>query len=65
MVSVLPLTVPGPETTLKVTANPELAVADKVIGLTPYVTGEVGAVKLIVCEPWLTTTFFVTCAAAE
>jgi hypothetical protein len=50
IVSVLPLTVPGPETILNVTANPELAVADKVIGLTPYVTGEDGAAKVIVCD---------------
>jgi hypothetical protein len=35
MVSMLPLTVPGPETTLKVTANPEVAVADSAIGETP------------------------------
>jgi hypothetical protein len=35
IVSELPLTVPGPETTLKVTANPEVAVADRLIGLTP------------------------------
>jgi hypothetical protein len=34
-VSVLPLIVPGPEVTLKLTANPEVAVADKLIGLTP------------------------------
>ena len=35
MVSMLPLTVPGPETTLKVTANPEVAVADSAIGDNP------------------------------
>jgi hypothetical protein len=35
--------------TEKVTASPELAVADNVIGETPYVTGDAGAVKLIVC----------------
>jgi hypothetical protein len=34
-VSVLALTVPGPETMLNVTGNPELAVADSAIGLTP------------------------------
>jgi hypothetical protein len=32
IVSVLPLTVAGPETTLKVTASPEVEVADRVIG---------------------------------
>jgi hypothetical protein len=35
MVSVLPLTVPGPDTTLKVTGSPELAVAESAIGETP------------------------------
>jgi hypothetical protein len=49
IVSVLPLIVPGPETTLNVTGSPELAVADNVIGETGYVTGEV-TVKLIVCD---------------
>jgi len=34
-VSILPLTVPGPERTLKVTVRPELALADSVIGATP------------------------------
>ena len=41
---------PGPESTLKVTVNPELAVADRVIGATGYVTGEVGAVKVMVWD---------------
>jgi hypothetical protein len=63
MVNVLPLIVPGPEDTVKATANPDVAVADKVIGLTPYVTGEVGCVKVIVCDAWFTTTLFVTCGA--
>jgi hypothetical protein len=35
IVSVLPLTVPGPETTLKLTASPELEVADSVMGEVP------------------------------
>jgi hypothetical protein len=48
-VSVVPLTVAGP-VALKVTANPEVAVAESVIGATPYVTGEAGAAKVIVCE---------------
>ena len=33
-VSVLPVIDPGPDSTLRLTANPELAVADKVIGET-------------------------------
>jgi hypothetical protein len=37
MVSELPLTVPGPEVTLKVTGKPELAVAESVIGGAPTV----------------------------
>jgi len=57
MVNVLLETVPGPETTLKTTAFPEEPpAADKAIGATPYVTGEAGAMKLIVCDAWLTTT---------
>jgi hypothetical protein len=40
---------PGPETTLKVTANPELDEADSVIGPCPYATGDAGAEKLMVC----------------
>jgi len=48
IVSVLALIVPGPETTLKVTGKPELAVADSVIGETPQVTGDAGAVNVMV-----------------
>jgi hypothetical protein len=48
IVSVLPLTVAGPETTLNAIASPELALPDSVIGDTPYVTGEVGCVKVMV-----------------
>jgi hypothetical protein len=50
MVSVLPLTVAGPEITLKVTGSPELAVAYSMIGPTPKVTGVAGAVNVMV---WL------------
>jgi len=49
IVNVLPLIVPGPDTTLNVTGSPEVAVADNVIGETGYDTGE-ATVKLIVCE---------------
>src|SRR5271156_2364930 len=49
MVSVLPLTIAGPEITLKVTGSPELAVAESMIGVTPKVTGLGGAVKEMVC----------------
>jgi hypothetical protein len=49
MVSVLPLIEPGPETTLKVTLRPEVEEAESVMGDTPYVTGDEGAVKVIVC----------------
>jgi len=35
IVSVLLLIVPGPEATLKVTARPELALAEREIGATP------------------------------
>jgi hypothetical protein len=65
IVSVVPLTVAGPEVTLKVTVNPEVAVADSVIGETGYVTGEVGAVKLIVCDASLTTIVCDTEGAGE
>ena len=47
IVRVFPLTVAGP-VALNVTGNPELAVADKVIGATPFFTELGGAVKLIV-----------------
>jgi hypothetical protein len=47
ILSVLPLTDAGP-VTLKVTGSPDVAVADSVIGETPYVTGDAGGVKLIV-----------------
>jgi hypothetical protein len=47
IVNVLPDIVPGPETTLKVTARPELEEADSAIGDTPYVTGDAGAAKVI------------------
>ena len=48
MVSVAPLIVAGP-VAVKVTVRPELAVADSLMGLTPYTTGEVGGAKVIVC----------------
>ena len=49
MVRMFPLIVPGPATTLKITGRPELALADRVIGVAPNVTGLSGSVKLIVC----------------
>jgi hypothetical protein len=56
MVSVLPEIEPGPDATLKVTALPDPPpVADKAIGETPNVTGDDGAVKLMVCGALLTT----------
>ncbi len=50
-VRVPPDIVPGPETTVNVTPRPELAVAERLTGETPYVTGEAGGVKVIVCVP--------------
>jgi hypothetical protein len=50
MVRVLPEIDPGPDWTLKITGLPEAPpVAESVIGETPYVTGDVGAGKLMVC----------------
>ena len=51
IVSVLPQIVAGPETTLKETGKPELEDAESAIGDTPYVTGDAGAAKVIVCAP--------------
>jgi len=51
IVSVLPEIVAGPETTLKETGKPELEDADSATGETPYVTGDAGAVNVIVCAP--------------
>lgn len=48
MVSVLPLTVAGPEITLKVTGRPEVEFADRGIGGTPNVTGLTKALKVMV-----------------
>jgi hypothetical protein len=42
-----PETVAGPERTLKLTANPELANAESEIGDTPYVTGDAGCANVI------------------
>ena len=53
-VSMLPLIDPGPETTLKATLSPDVAIALSEIGDTPYVTGENGE-KLMVCDARLTT----------
>jgi hypothetical protein len=54
---VLPLIVPGPDTTLKLTAFPEAPpVAPSAIGATPNVTGEAGAVNVIVCAACATVT---------
>jgi hypothetical protein len=62
MVSVLPVILPGPEKTEKVTALPDgPPVADRAMGAIPYVTDE-GAVKLIVCA--LLFTVSVTVAVA-
>jgi hypothetical protein len=50
IVSVLPLTDPGPLTTSKVTALPEAPpVAKSAIGETPYVTGEERGANVMVC----------------
>ena len=51
IVSVLPEIVAGPETTLKETGKPELEDADSATGETPFVTGDAGAGKVIVCAP--------------
>ena len=48
-VRVLPLTVPGPDTTLNNTGSPDVAVAVSVIGATPKATGEEGCGKVMVC----------------
>ena len=46
MVKELPLTVPGPESTLKVTGLPEAPpVALRAMGPAPYATGDAGGVK--------------------
>jgi hypothetical protein len=53
------LTEAGPDVTANVTALPELPpVAEREIGLTPYVTGVGGGAKVIVCGAWeiVTTT---------
>ncbi len=53
IVRVEPFTVPGPEMTEKVTANPELAEARSVMGLVPRVTPEIGP-KVIVWPSFTT-----------
>ena len=64
-VRVLPVIVPGPETTPKVTAFPEAPpVAVSAIGETPYVTGEDG-VKLMLCDAWVIVKFADTAVAAK
>jgi hypothetical protein len=50
---------------VKDTARPELADADSPIAETPNVTGDVGAVKVIVWDAWFTVIVSVTDAAAE
>jgi len=51
---VLPLIVPGPPgITLKATVSPDVADATSVIGDTPYVTGDAGWGKVIVCDAGL------------
>ena len=47
IVKVFPETVAGPERTLKLTPNPALEDAERVIGGTPYVTGDGGAIQVI------------------
>jgi hypothetical protein len=47
IVKVFPETVAGPERTLKLTPNPALEDAKRVIGGTPYVTGDGGANQVI------------------
>ena len=58
----LPLLVAGPAM-VKVTGNPEVAVADSVIGGTPYVTGDAGAGKAIVWAAKLTVKLWITIGA--
>jgi hypothetical protein len=48
--SVLPLIEPGPDRMLNATASPEVEVAESETGAAPKVTGEAGAVKVIVCD---------------
>ena len=53
----MPEIVPAPVlvgSTLKVTVSPEVAVPDSAMGETPYVTGEVGWGKVMVCVALLT-----------
>ena len=52
-VTVLPVIVAGPETILKLTGNPEEAVAMRVNGASPY-TLLANAVKVMVCEAFPT-----------
>ena len=61
----VPLTLPGPERTLKVTGLPEPPpVAVNVIGETPKVTGDAGAKLVIVCVLVLTVRVKVFVAVA-
>ena len=58
IVSVFPAMLPVPvelASIVNVTVSPEVDVAESVTGATPNVTGEIGAVKLIVCAALLTT----------
>lgn len=47
-VSVLPLTDDGPESTANVTVSPEVLLAEREIGATPKVIGDVGAMNVMV-----------------
>ena len=68
MVSVFPMIVPAPvepPSMVNVTLSPEVDVAESVTGPTPNVTGEAGAVKLIVCAALFTTMVRCTCVAVR
>jgi hypothetical protein len=48
MVRAVPFRVAGP-VTVKVIGRPEVELAERVMGATPYLTGEVGCVKVMDC----------------
>jgi hypothetical protein len=50
---VAPLSTAGP-LTAKEMGRPEVDVAERAIGATPYVTDELTGAKLIVCVAWFT-----------
>jgi hypothetical protein len=56
IVKIFPETVAGPDRTLKLTPNPELADAESEIGDTPYITGDAGGANVIDCGAWVIVT---------